>query len=86
MKAMKDILVSTEKRSYSPSEKDVRVELLGELAQMYRSLDQTEAGVEAYRQMADLDPDKVPRWRRRSSRPIARARIIRKPSRKLTRR
>lgn len=60
LKAMKDLVVSTEKRSYSPREKDVRAELLGELAQMYLSLDQTEAGVEAYRQVGELDPDKGP--------------------------
>ena len=60
LKAMKDLVLSTEKRTYSPREKEVRAELLGELAQMYLSLDQTEAGVEAYRQVAELDPDKGP--------------------------
>jgi tetratricopeptide (TPR) repeat protein len=60
LKSMKDLVLSTEKRSYSPREKEVRAELLEELAQMYLSADQTDAAVEAYRQVTELQPDKGP--------------------------
>ena len=60
LKAMKELVLSTEKRTYSPREKDVRAELLDELAQMYLGMDQTEAAVEAYRRVAELDPDRGP--------------------------
>ena len=52
---LKDILLSTTKRTYSQSEKASRVELLERLAALYRSVDQTEPAVDAYRQMADVD-------------------------------
>ncbi len=60
LKAMKDLVLSTEKRSYSPREKDIRAELLGELAAMYLGVDQTDAAVQAYRQIVEVDPDKGP--------------------------
>lgn len=52
---LKDILLTTTKRTYSQSEKASRVELLERLAALYRSVDQTEAAVDAYRQMVDVD-------------------------------
>jgi tetratricopeptide (TPR) repeat protein len=58
--ALKDILSSTVKRNYNPAERLVRVRLLGELASLNAKLDQTDAAVEAYQQIADLDPDKAP--------------------------
>jgi tetratricopeptide (TPR) repeat protein len=56
--AMKDLVASTERRSYNERERAVRVDLLEELATMEIDADQTEAAVEAYHQIADADPDK----------------------------
>jgi tetratricopeptide (TPR) repeat protein len=58
---LKDILLTTTKRAYSQSEKASRVELLERLGALYRSIDQTEPAVEAYRQMADVDSGVAPR-------------------------
>lgn len=60
-KLLTDILASTTKRSYSQGEKASRVALLDRLAALYRSVDQTEPAVEAYRQMADVDDSLAPR-------------------------
>ena len=54
---MKDILASTTKRTYNPAERSVRVKLLQQFAAMYREVDQIEPAIEAYRQVADLNPD-----------------------------
>jgi tetratricopeptide (TPR) repeat protein len=53
---LKDILTSTNKRSYNQSERANRVALLDRLAGLYRTLDQTDAAVDTYRQMAEVDP------------------------------
>jgi len=58
---LKDILLTTTKRTYSQAEKASRVELLARLAALYRSVDQTEPAVDAYRQMADVDSSTAPR-------------------------
>jgi tetratricopeptide (TPR) repeat protein len=52
---LKDILSSTAKRGYTQGERASRVALLERLAALYRSLDQTDPAVDAYRQMADVD-------------------------------
>jgi tetratricopeptide (TPR) repeat protein len=52
---LKDILASTAKRNYNQAERANRAALLERLASLYRSVDQTEAAVDAYRQMGDLD-------------------------------
>jgi tetratricopeptide (TPR) repeat protein len=57
---LKDILSTTTKRNYNPAERLIRVRLLRELAKLNSQLDQTDAAVEAYHQIADLDPDKAP--------------------------
>ena len=54
--ALKDILTSTAKRNYNQMERANRARLLEQLALLYRSLDQTDASVDAFRQLADLDP------------------------------
>ena len=58
---LKDILASTAKRNYNPSERSNRVMLLERQAGLYRSNDQTELAVETYRQLAELDPALGPR-------------------------
>ncbi|MFB3778055.1 MAG: tetratricopeptide repeat protein [Bryobacteraceae bacterium] len=55
--AMKQLLASTEKRSYSRPERSSRAALLERLAALYRSGGQYSQAVDALRQMADLDPD-----------------------------
>src|SRR5579884_2874502 len=57
IQALKDVLMSTEKRSYSRAEKGYRTFLLQQLAALYRDADQTELSVEALRDAGDLDPD-----------------------------
>ena len=52
---LKDILASTAKRGYTQGERASRVALLERLAALYRSVDQTDPAVDAYRQMADVD-------------------------------
>ncbi len=57
--AVKDILASTAKKSYSAQERQARIGLLESLAAMYRNADQTDQAVDAFRQMTDVDPDKA---------------------------
>jgi tetratricopeptide (TPR) repeat protein len=52
---LKDILTSTAKRGYTQGERASRVALLERLGALYRSVDQTDPAVDAYRQMADVD-------------------------------
>ena len=52
---MKDILDSTTKKSYNQAERANRVALLERLAGLYRSVDQTDPAIDAYREMADVD-------------------------------
>jgi tetratricopeptide (TPR) repeat protein len=54
---LKDILTSTAKRNYNQAERANRVALLDRLASLYRSVDQTDPAVDAYREMADVDPN-----------------------------
>ena len=56
---LKDILSTTVKRNYNPAERLIRERLLRELASLNSKLDQTDAAVEAYHQIADLVPDKA---------------------------
>lgn len=58
---LKDILSSSAKRNYNQGEKAYRVALLERLATLYRSVDQTEPAVDAFRQMADVDSSLAPR-------------------------
>jgi Tfp pilus assembly protein PilF len=60
LKVMKELVLSTERRTYNPREKEVRISLLDDLAQMYLTAEQTDAAVDALRQIVDLDPDKGP--------------------------
>jgi len=55
-KRLKEILDSTAKKSYNQAERANRVALLERLAGLYRSVDQVEPAIDAYREMADVDP------------------------------
>jgi tetratricopeptide (TPR) repeat protein len=61
IRTLSDLLVSTQKRAYNQEEKANRMALLEKLANLNRTLDQTEPAVAALRQMADLDPNLAPR-------------------------
>lgn len=58
---LKDILSSTVRRTYNQGERASRVALLERLAALYRSYDQTDPAVDAYRQMAEVDSSLAPR-------------------------
>ncbi len=53
---LKEILDSTTKRNYNQAERGNRTALLERLAGLYRSMDQTDQAIDAYRQIADVDP------------------------------
>ena len=54
---LKDLLSSTGKRTYNQAERGNRVALLNHLAALYRSMDQVAPAIDAYRQMAEVNPD-----------------------------
>lgn len=58
--ALNDILVNTEKNTYNPEELSNRLALLEKLANLERTIDQTDSAVAALRQMADLQPKIAP--------------------------
>ncbi len=55
--AMKQLIATTEKRTYSPAERTSRAALYERLAALYRSSEQYSQAVDAFRQMAELQPD-----------------------------
>ncbi len=55
--ALKGILDSTVRRNYNPAERGYRAKMLEQLGLLYRSNDQYEKSVDAFRQIAVLDPD-----------------------------
>ena len=57
IEALKSILKDTERKTYSESEKTVRLKLIESLGDLYREAHQNQAAVDAFRQMIDLDPD-----------------------------
>ena len=54
---LKDMLTESAKKTYNLAEKSNRVLLLERLGTMYRSVEQTQPAVDAFRQIAELDPD-----------------------------
>lgn len=58
---LKEILADTARKSYSPPDKNNRVLLLERLGSLYRSAEQTDAAVESFRAISELDPDLSPR-------------------------
>jgi len=57
IKTLKGILEATAKKSYSASEKSSRSYLLQSLAELQRTIEQYNAAIDAFRQLAELDPD-----------------------------
>ena len=55
--AMKQLVDSTESKSYSPPERANRLRLLEALGDLYRSNEQFALAVETFRKMPELDPD-----------------------------
>jgi len=61
IQALKDVLNTTEKKSYNQGERATRRVLLERLGLLQREADQTEAAVDTFRQMIALDPEAGPR-------------------------
>ncbi len=61
VKTLKGILEATAKKSYSSDERNNRISLLDGLGGLYQKAEQYNQAAEAYRQMAELDPDVAPR-------------------------
>ena len=61
IQSLRDILTSTQKRSYNQQEKSIRIRLLEELGQKSRDAGLTDQAVDAFRQMQDIDQDLAPR-------------------------
>jgi tetratricopeptide (TPR) repeat protein len=59
--ALKELVVSTAKRSYSSGEKSNRALLLERLGLMQRSAEKYDDAIATFRQIADLDPSLAPR-------------------------
>lgn len=59
--ALRQLVDSTEKRTYSGPEQANRLVLLERLGTLYRSNEQHELAVETFRKMAQLDPQTAPR-------------------------
>lgn len=55
IKTLQDILTSTQKNYYNQGERAARITLLERLAALQRDADQTDAAVDSYRQIAQLD-------------------------------
>ena len=58
---MKQLVDSTESKSYSPPERANRMGLLERLGDLYRSNEQYALAVDTFKKMQDLDPDAGPR-------------------------
>jgi tetratricopeptide (TPR) repeat protein len=57
IKSLKGILDTTAKKSYNASERGFRAQLLGRLGDYNRRIEQFGPAVDAFRQIAELDPD-----------------------------
>jgi tetratricopeptide (TPR) repeat protein len=57
IEALKSVLKDTERKSYSESEKGIRLNLMERLGELYRGANQNQAAIDTFRQMADFDPD-----------------------------
>ena len=57
IKTLKGILEATTKKTYSASEKSSRSYLLQSLAELERTIEQYNAAIDAFHQLAELDPD-----------------------------
>ena len=59
--ALKEVLVSSRKSSYSPAEKQNRLWLLERLGGMQRTAQQHQEAIATFRQMTEVDSDQAPR-------------------------
>jgi tetratricopeptide (TPR) repeat protein len=59
IKTLKELLDTTQKRTYTAAERQVRSQLLMQLSALYRDADQTDLAVEALRQAADVNPERA---------------------------
>ncbi len=59
--ALKSILDQTAKKSYNPADKGFRASVLERLGLLYRNVEQYDQSIDAFRQLAQLDPDIAPR-------------------------
>ncbi len=55
--ALKEMVETTNRKTYNPAEKAQRVALLERLGVLYRSHDKTQDAVNTFRQIGELDPD-----------------------------
>ncbi|MBM3776174.1 MAG: tetratricopeptide repeat protein, partial [Acidobacteria bacterium] len=58
---LKALVTDTAKKTYAPPERNTRAMLLERLGALYRSVHQPEQSLEAFRQIAELDPEYGPR-------------------------
>ncbi len=61
IKALKDILDSTAKKTYDPAQKSSRARMLEELGNLYRKNDQVPQAVETFREIGTMDPEAAAR-------------------------
>ena len=61
IEALKSLLKDTERKSYSEGEKSNRANFLERMGELYRSANQYQSAIDAFRQIADLDSDAAPR-------------------------
>ena len=54
--SLKELLTATQKRNYTPAEKQSRAVLLERMGLMYRNSDQHVKAIEVFKQLAELDP------------------------------
>ncbi len=57
IKLLKEMVDSTNRKTYNPAEKAQRVTLLERLGVMYRSHERTQEAVDTFKQIGELDPD-----------------------------
>ncbi len=57
IKTLQALLDATAKKTYNAAEKSFRVQLLERLGSSYRSIEQFQPAVDAFREMAEVDPD-----------------------------
>ena len=57
IKTLQGFWIRTAKKTYNAAEKSFRVQLLERLGVPYRSIEQFQPAVDAFRQMAEVDPD-----------------------------
>ena len=57
IETLKAVVKDTERKTYTESEKGIRINLLERLGELYHSANQNQAAIDTFRQVGDLDPD-----------------------------